>query len=399
MDETRTLLTQAHDGPDYADETDNKPMSLMAWVYTAYACISTAAMMVLLRVWGQVAPSHAYFYSLSWAIGFCPFFIVGFLVVRYWYRQPATRLDGWRPILAQSTYVGLMYAINYWGVSTSNPHLAGPFQAVLSQLPVLFAMIFCSWLLKRRYPLLAWVGGVLVLVGATIPSVINANGSTEAKWILLFVAGNLPLGLLPVTFEAFHKVRGRDGRRITVEWRLLVTNATLAVWLLIFIPAFCGLGQPPFSEFDSNMRAAASCVFLGRGGLTGASTADTCSHAGPVLLATVIVAAAQQHSQVLLARYKTGLFATLAITVAPFLADAIFPIKAIMGDFAVQTLDASGKHNRCCTEVPSKWEGLGAAIALVGVVLYAYAEHTMKKKNVLFATDYRDLWFMKYFLD
>jgi hypothetical protein len=51
------------------------------------------------------------------------------------------------------------------------------------------------------------------------------------------------------------------------------------IWLIIFIPFYGLLNQPPFSSFWDDFRAAAECVFTGSGGFP----ADDCGRAGWVL--------------------------------------------------------------------------------------------------------------------
>lgn len=363
--------------------------TLASALLTLYVVLTTAATMVVLRVSGRVAPNHAFFFSLSWAVGYIPVFLLLWLALFMCRRcsgkktptanhLPASprrisrmnRCGLGTPVVRQSAYVGLLFAINFLGISTSNPHLSGPFQAVLSQIGVPLSLMFTWVLLRRKFPWNAWLGALLVFIGVILPSIIDQSSSRgDAVWILLFILGNVPLGLLPTNMEALHRSRSQhDGSRVNVEWRMVLTNCFISLWLLVFLPFFLLLGQPDFEDFSSNMRAAFSCAFTGSGGLTGSGMSDTCHVMGPVLLGTIVVAALQQHASVVLSRQRTGVFANLAVAVAPFLADAIFPIHAIMGDYTI----ADG--STCCTEDPSKWDLLGAALALVGVVIYVLAE-------------------------
>lgn len=52
------------------------------WIRLAYAIITMTVMFVLVRVWGEIMPSHSYFYCMSWAIGFIPCFAFFLLIVR-----------------------------------------------------------------------------------------------------------------------------------------------------------------------------------------------------------------------------------------------------------------------------------------------------------------------------
>ena len=176
------------------------------------------------------------------------------------------------------------------------------------------------------------------------------------------------------------KVTGSDGKRITIEWRLLITTAILIFWLVLFAPLFGVLNQPPLDEFLSQNGHAADCVFRGEGphpsdypAGTGSSKFD-CKTAGGVLIATWIVAALhnkQQHSQVVLSRSESGPFAPLMPTLAPFLADAVFPIRAIMGIY---------------TEIPSSWSILGGFLAAAGVLLFPWVDQKFRTQHLPLAS-------------
>lgn len=350
----------------YDDEMETKPMSLKAICYLLYSVVATTLMMVLLRVWGKTAGQYGWFYSFSWAVGFCPFFTILLLLRRKGpkgFRHAPTSLDAPRPIILQSVFASFCYAINYLGVSTSTHDLPGPIQALLSQTPILITVIMSRIIMGKTYSKWTWLGAIIVFLSA-IAVVFMENklkSSVGIKPILLFLLGNIPLGFLPLGFEAFHKAKGADGKRITVELRLLVTNIFLILWLVAFIPLFSLFGSPPFKDINANFSAAFRCVFTGEGGIY---KDNQCDVAGPVLLATVVVAAAQQHSQVLLSRFKTGVFAQLALSVAPYAADLIYPFSIFMGPFA---------------DAVSKWDGLGAGLGVIGVGIYIYFENKDKK--------------------
>lgn len=267
-----------------------------------YSVLSMAGMLVLLRVWGMTAPSHSFFFSFSWAVGFVPFFGVMLLVKRLWYKLPPARLDGWKPTIRQSVLVSFLLALNYFGISTSNPHVEGPAQIIISQLPLVFTMIFTRLLLHRKYDLAGYVAAGIVLFAAVadviLPQMAGESSdvsSAPVGWLMMNIVGNIPLGILPVTFEVFHKVTHPvDRRPITVEWRLMITNVFVALWLLLFIPFYGALGEPPLSEFGTNIKNSLACVYTGRD----SNPADDCSIASPVLFLLVPVAALQMHSQV-----------------------------------------------------------------------------------------------------
>jgi subtilisin family serine protease len=99
-------------------------------------------MFVLVRVWGQMMPSHSYFYSMSWAVGFIPMFIILLIFRRKYFNEQRSELDANWPMIKQSVFVAFTYAVNYWGVSTSAPHVTGPAQVIFSQVPTVAAAIF-----------------------------------------------------------------------------------------------------------------------------------------------------------------------------------------------------------------------------------------------------------------
>eukprot|EP00494_Astrolonche_serrata_P030555 UN30823 len=238
-------------------------------VRVLYACVCQTGMIILLRVWGEATPGYSFFYCMSWAIGFCPWFLLALIFVRYYLKIPKARLDSMRPVLYQSTLVSFCLAVNYLGVSTSNPHISGPAQIVLSQFPTVFALLFATIILKRNYCWQVWFGVLLIFSGALLQNLIPAvkegeHSEAPIKWVLINIMGMLPLGFLPSCFEAFHKVRGTDEKRITIEWRMLWTNFILIFWLLAFVPLFGLLNQPPLNEFVEQNEHALQCVFQGK---------------------------------------------------------------------------------------------------------------------------------------
>lgn len=380
---SQALLSSSASQSLCEDEEGIKPMSWTAVALTAYCMFSTAAMMVLLRVWGIAAGEYAWTYSFSWSIGFVPFFGLLLLFLRFGphhVRTPPSALDNWKPVMRQSGCIAFLYAINYLGISTSTKYLSGPVQAVLSQIPLILAMLLSSWGLKRKYSRKTWLAGLVVFASVIIVVLVkNEASQAPIAWALLYLLGNLPLGVLPLTFEAFHKARASDGRRITPEKRLLVTNVLLAVFLVVLIPLFAALRSPSFAELDANFSASFLCIFTGKGGMY---VDNQCNIAGPVLLATIIVAAAQQHSQVLLSRHKTGMFAQMALILAPYLSDVIFPLKFVMGQFQ---------------ELPSEFEVIGAIVGLAGVIAYVVFEHEDRLNNNWVSL--KDIEWVKWFLE
>jgi len=346
------------------EEVKTKESIIWPIFRTVYACVSNAGMMLTLRVWGEVAPEYSWFLCESLAIGFIPVFFFALMFVRFAMKQESTKLDGWKPVLKQSAFISFLLAFNYFGVSTGNPHLSGPVQVILAQIPTAFSLIFSSLLLRRRYSVQCWLGALAVIIGTLLSTMgpyftsSSSNSNAPIGWSLIYLFGMLPLGFLPVIYEAFHKTKGSDGKIITPEWRVLVTNALLIVWLLIFLPLFMALGQPGFLDFNSNMKGAFSCIFTGQGG-------GHCNIAGWSLLAITIAAAAQMHSQVLLSKGETGAFSVLVLTMSPFLADAVYPIRPIMGEF---------------TEIPLWWDGVAAVVCLFGVCLFAWYDFRDQSK-------------------
>jgi len=350
---------------------------------TLYACVTYAAMIVLLVIWGTIAPNFSWFYSLTWAVGFVPWFAIAFLLSRYVFNKERSLLDGSRPILTQSLFASFLLAINYWGVSVANPKVPGPVQVILGQIPTAFAIIFSWLILKRKYSAQCWIGGTLVIVGSLIP-MIRAFLQTEgaqysAGYIILFIVGNLPLGFLPINYEGFHKAKGSDGKQITLEYRMLVTNFLLIFWLWLFLPLFIALDQPPVHQFSDNLNSAFGCVFIGRNSVNWDT--NHCDLAGWILLATIIVAGAQLHSQVVLARGDTGAYAQIALTLAPFLADIIFPIRKLMDPFGIPS--------------PTYWDAISAIICVVGVVLFSIYDFRDRHKYARVEDSAFIKWFLK----
>ena len=353
MSETAPLID--HDAPT--------KVSAVMIIRFMYCIISNATMMVLLRVWGIAAPGHSYLYSMSWAAGFTIFFLIALGVV--WrgklFGRERSQLDrNTRPMILQSLVASLMLAINYLGVSVSNPHVRGPTQVILAQIPTVLSVVVSGLILRRRYN---WkvIGSAIVVIAGTIVAMVGAgvsSGSTSFAYALLYIFGMLPLAISPTTYEMFYKMTGLDGKKITLEWRMTVTNFMLIGWLCIFIPIYMAFNEPPKDQFTGVIGHGLSCVITGRGGLE----TDDCTIARPVLLATAfLIAPMQMHSQALLSREETGLQANLALSLSPFLADVVFP-------FLPEKF----------RDIPSLWNILAGGICIVGVCGFVFFENRQK---------------------
>lgn len=338
-----------------------QPLQYDRWTFfrILYAAVTMASMILFVRLWGQMMPTHSFYYSFMWALWFIPYFGVSTLLQRFVYRVPRVEMDAWWPTLKQSLMIGLSYAVNYWGVSSSTAYVEGPAQVVATQLPIVLSAGLTTLFLGRRYPYISWLG-VLLTVGGGIaqvfgPGISSSSGSFSIKWFIIFAIGNFPSALWTVTLEGFFKFRGSDGASCLVPERLMWSNISLMGWLMLFIPLFGAVGQPSLDDFESNFDAALHCTFTAEGGFVG----DDCGRAGYILALSILSAVLQQHAQVLLSKHDTGMIATLVCNLAPFLADPIFASKTILGSYAAS---------------PSTWDALAASLCFVGAGLFAFGD-------------------------
>lgn len=340
----------------------DQPVNYDRWtaLRILYASVTMASMILFVRLWGQMMPTHSFYYSFSWAFWFIPYFGVSTYVQRRWNGVERCEMDEWWPTVKQSAVIGLTYAINYWGVSSSTAYVSGPAQVVATQVPIVLSAILSTAFVGRRFPYVSWFG-ILCTIGGGIaqvlgPSSSDASGSFSVKWFFIFVIGNIPSAAWTVTLEGFFKFRGkRDGRCCLVPERLMWSNVALMAWLVAFIPLFGAVGQPPLDDFAHNFRAAAACTWTASGGFEG----DDCFNAAIILPLSIVSAVLQQHAQVLLAKHDTGMIATLVCNLAPFLADPIFASTAILGRYA---------------STPSSWDAVAAVMCFVGAMFFALGD-------------------------
>lgn len=351
------------------DEYFYKKEGFKKFLRIAYAMSTFTIMFVLVRAWGEMMPTHSYFYSVSWAIGFVPMFFLLFLLVRHGLKKPRCVLDSSWPMIKQSVFIAFTFAINYWGVSTSAPHVSGPVQVLISQTPILFAILFSAIIYRRNYGY-GYFGIFLVIVALVLQGLLedkNKGNKVPWGWYLVFFLGNFPNAIWAVAFEGFHKAKSPiDNQYNTMELRMLWTNLWLVFILFFFIPLFGVLNQPSFSNFFPDFWTATVCVFTGSGGYPN----DDCKNARWILFLTIPIASLQAHSQVILSRDDTGLFAILALPLATFAADLIFPFKFFMGKY-VDTI--------------SYWDGISAIICFTGVIIFSiseYYQHRNTQKDV-----------------
>lgn len=265
--------------------------------------------------------------------------------------------------------IGFLIGVNYMFISTSNPHVGGPLQCVLQQIPLIFTVIFSALLLYKRYHLWAWLGALLVAIGSALavflPYITGQhhaadNVPTASWWTLAYAVGSMTMALVGPAMEVFLRpVGAHESRPPSSEPMLLMfSNMWLVVWLLLFSPFFFLLNQPPFAHVISNMKAAALCVFTGSGGLP----SDNCSIAGFVIGGFVVVASLQLHAQAIVSSADSAAWAMVLMALAPFAADGIFAMRPLMGSYY---------------ESASLFELVGLAVCLVGTVVFVIFENRL----------------------
>jgi hypothetical protein len=331
-----------------------------------YATVTMAAVVVFVRLWGQMMPTHSYYYSFTWAWGFVPYFLAIAFAKRALWKVARSEQDTWWPTVKQSALIGFTYAINYLGVSSATAYVSGPAQIVASQLPIVVSVACSTLLLKRRYPWIGYLGVLFVIAGGVIQGTEPGSAAVpfSIKWFFIFAMGMMPSAAWTITLEGFFVVKGRDGKTCLLEERLMWSNVALVFWLFAFIPLFGALNQPPLPEFWSNFAAAWRCTTTGTGGLEG----DDCYNAHWLLWVTIAAAMLQQHAQSLVSKYDTGMLATLVVTVAPFLGDIAFASPAILGSYQA-------------VNNPSPQDGAAASVCLIGAIFFAIAEFRRVGRN------------------
>jgi len=299
-----------------------------------------------------------------------------------------TEMDSLKVILKQSGIVAFLFAWNYWGVSVSNasPALPGWLEVILSLFPMPITILLSRWIYKRHYSRKVWIGFSMLFVGLVLSGLLPAyigdnpqtsNNSTspvvppseKLKWSAIFIAGNIPLGILPLFFEGFHKATGsNDGGRVTLEYRMIWTNVLLTIWIFLLTPYFMVLDQSP------NLSYAADCVFR----KINYHPDDICQDAGWILFTTIPIAAAQMHSQVVLSRSESGVFGSLVTTLGPFLATPIF---VLLPQPYYQPIN--------------NYVWIGAVLCIVGIIIYAIGEN--ESKNLWTNVNVEDSWLIRPF--
>eukprot|EP00462_Mataza_sp_D1_P001784 CAMPEP_0175097464 /NCGR_PEP_ID=MMETSP0086_2-20121207/5300_1 /TAXON_ID=136419 /ORGANISM="Unknown Unknown, Strain D1" /LENGTH=415 /DNA_ID=CAMNT_0016370975 /DNA_START=42 /DNA_END=1289 /DNA_ORIENTATION=+ len=352
----------------------------------SYAVSTYVIMFALVRVWGQAMPTHSYYYSMSWAVGFIPVFFVLFSLVRVTGTKE-TMLDAPWPMLKQSVFIGFTFFINYLGVSTSAPHVTGAAQVIITVLPLGLAVLY-NWLVFSRKYNWKTVLGVVIIITASVVQLVGpgVKGSTDIGWALIFLCGNLPSVLWSVYFEGFHKFTHHlDNKTNTMELRMIWTNVFLVAWLLAFHWVFGLLGQPPMDVFWQDFQRALSCSFTGKGGYpeleVDDGTGDDCATAQVIFFPTLVLAALQAHAQIVISRHDTGLLATMILNVAPFLCDIYF----------FNTSHFPARYN----DPPTIWNWIAFPIALVGVIVFSLKELNRPDSKESVNQSRHIQWFMR----
>mmetsp|Transcript_10257 Transcript_10257/g.26280 ORF Transcript_10257/g.26280 Transcript_10257/m.26280 type:complete len:426 (-) Transcript_10257:285-1562(-) len=349
-----------------------------------YSVSTFVIMFPLVRVWGQAMPTHSYFYSMSWAIGFIPSFVLLLVFVR----STGTResvLDANWPMIKQSSFIGLSFYVNYFGVSAAAPHVQGAAQVIITVLPLALSVAF-NWLVFRREYSFLTLAGVLMIIAASVVQIAGpgVEGDTSIKWAIVFLIGNLPTVLWSVYFEGFHKFTHKlDGRTNTMELRMIWTNVFLVLWLLALYPFFGLAGQPPMESFWDDFKTAAVCAVTGKGGYPAGhrgTLGDDCEVAQIIFWPTLVIAAVQAHSQIVISRHDTGLLATMILNVSPFLCDIYFYF----------TKHFEARYDDSLTN----WDWIALGIAAVGVVIFSVNEVNREDTAETVQNSSHIQWFM-----
>lgn len=261
-----------------------------------------------------------------------------------------------------------LLTLNAAGVFATSKFIAGPVQTIIGSSPLVFAPLF-DWLLLGSTVSIMQMAGVAVclagiLVGLFTGGALSAGGSTNIGAALVMILAMAITPALGIMKEAWFRPRPtwhvRSGERPDILYNVLFYAGGQLPWHFLFIPTIYGpVGMPRFSDMQHNFASAGTCIFNGTGGGPG----EDCRLVWWLVLCLGLITATQITTSFYVSVKKSGAYGIILAAVAPFLADAIFGARAIMGPY---------------TEPVSVWLWLSLGLTVVGLALYRFGETQVK---------------------
>jgi len=138
----------------------------------------------------------------------------------------------------------------------------GEWQVLLSQLVIIFTIIFSYFILAHRYNIwqILGTGGILVgVVLAIVPSFLSGS-SQNIVWysVIIFTSSNVPAAMSATVKEKYFKQAFIDIFWLTtlVSWLQLVLT-----WVFVPLLSLPDFGGTPLSEIPSILSDGAKCFF------------------------------------------------------------------------------------------------------------------------------------------
>jgi len=219
-------------------------------------------------------------------------------------------------------------------------YVPGPLSVLLQQsvVPVSFVL---SWIfMKKRFSVLHYVGGVVILSGIFVslwPKLTESGHSSTHLWaaLLIFTSTIFTAGAL--TFiEKFLK---HDNMPFLYAWTWINFFEILVTFPLIF--AVIPVQRIPLSHMYENVHNGYNCLWRG----INYSKGDDCEDIGFWFLAFVIVLVTNKINMTYILRYGNAVLGMVSLTCAVPLANICFTSKRIMGkggDVQLSSYDISG---------------------------------------------------------
>lgn len=339
--------------------------------------LSTASMLLLIRLIGEIFGTHIYFF-LPWM------FLLqsGFLALLYIYRKwrGQVNLDAildakpWKNKIIFVMSGGL--TLNAAGVFTTSKYIPGPLQTVIGMSPLIFAPLFDRLLLGAKVSIKQIIGVIICLGGITVSLVAGGMHNQDDVSIVAVIVQILALAIMPglsmlkeVWFVKRPHWHIASGRSPNIEWNVLFYCFFQIPWHILFFVFYGSVGMPKYVDTGSNFKSGAECLFK----QTGGASSENCYDVWWVVLALGFVTVVQITSSFYVAKEDSGAYTILLQAAAPFLADLVFGSKVIMGPYK---------------EAVSSWTWLALAVTVVGCGIYRWGSIAPADK-----VEHRITWF------
>jgi len=247
----------------------------------------------------------------------------------------------------------------------ASTYLDGSLLILFSQASIPISMIISKWLLKTRYTLSQYLGGlvvslgILVVLGPTLNDSTQTDGKTEAIWSAVMI-----LSMVPMTLSSVYKEVVLDDKELDPVF----LNGWTAIFQFAFslplaLPAAL-VGNPKVLPYDlpKNLLQGLLC-FFGTNSIHAGPHQDKCRPFAPIFVTLYILFnVCYNILLILILKFGSANILFLSSTLMVPLGHAAFALPFMPEHNILQATDF-----------------MGLTVILSGLIVYRFGEHLCRK--------------------